>query len=188
MSIVNNDDFKIGYASTAMPVRYAVERRQWADAASIVPSAGAPPQVAAIAVWARGLGLARGGRPREAGTAIETLRQMEAQLRAADNDYWATQVGILAREVMAWSAQASGDPDGAVALMRVAADQEDAVEKLPVTPGPIVPAREQLGDLQLEQNHPSVALKEFETALANAPGRREALLAAAHASELSRQK
>jgi hypothetical protein len=42
--------------------------------------------------------------------------------------------------------------------------------------------------LQLEQNHPSVALKEFETALANAPGRREALLAAAHASELSRQK
>ena len=37
MSKLEMSDFKIGYASTAMPVRYAVERRQWADAASIVP-------------------------------------------------------------------------------------------------------------------------------------------------------
>ena len=54
---------------------------------------------------------------------------------------------------MAWSAQADGKPDEAVALMRAAADEEDAIEKLPVTPGPILPAREQLGDLLLEQNH-----------------------------------
>src|SRR6266700_8226820 len=55
----NAGDFKIGYASTAMPVRYAVERCQWVDAASINSPAGAPPHVVAIAVWARGLGLAR---------------------------------------------------------------------------------------------------------------------------------
>ena len=47
-------NFKISYAATAMPVRYAVERNQWPDAAGIVPPAGAPPQVVAIAVWARG--------------------------------------------------------------------------------------------------------------------------------------
>ncbi len=72
--------------------------------------------------------------------------------------------------------------------MREAADEEDAVEKLPVTPGPIVPAREQLGDLLLEQDHPGPALKEFQTALVNAPGRRGALQGAKRAAELSRHK
>ena len=62
----------------------------------------------------------------------------------------------------------------AVALMRASADEEDAIEKLPVTPGPIVPAREQLGYLLLEQKKPEKARKEFDTALANSPGRRGA--------------
>jgi len=67
---------------------------------------------------------------------------------------------------------------------REAADQEDAIEKLPVTPGPILPARELLGYLLLEQNHAARAMKEFETVLAKAPGRRGSLQGAAHASEL----
>jgi hypothetical protein len=188
MPNLNTGDFKIGYASTAMPVRYAVERSQWSDAAAIVPPAAAPPHVVAIAVWARGLGLARGGRAAEAQKEIDQLRQIEAQLRAAANDYWATQVDIMEREVMAWSAQADGKNGEAVAWLRKAADQEDAIEKLPVTPGPIVPAREQLGDLLLEQNHPDLASKEFETALAHAPGRRGALQGAARAAKLSRPK
>ena len=189
MPTLNAGDFKIAYASTAMPVRYAVERGQWADAAGIAPPTGAPPHVVAIAVWARGLGLARSGRAAEARTEIDRLRQIEEQLRTSGNNYWATQVGILTREVMAWSAQADRKRDEAAALMRASADEEDAIEKLPVTPGPIVPAREQLGYLLLEQNHPGLALKEFETALANAPGRRGALQGAAHAAAgLSGQK
>jgi hypothetical protein len=116
------------------------------------------------------------------------LGQIEQQLRTSGNDYWATQVAILKREVMAWSAQAERQPGEAVALMRKAADEEDAIEKLPVTPGPIVPAREQLGDLLLEQNHAGLALKEFKEVLVNAPGRRGALQGATRAAELSRQK
>ena len=185
---LNAGDFKIAYASTAMQVRYAVERGQWAEAAGIVPPAGAPPPVVAIAVWARGLGLARSGRAAEARTEVDRLRQIEEQLRTSGNNYWATQVGILTREVMAWSAQADRKPDEAAALMRASADEEDAIEKLPVTPGPIVPAREQLGYLLLEQNQQALALKEFETALANAPGRHGALQGAAHAAEPSGQK
>ena len=185
---LNAGDFKIAYASTAMQVRYAVERGQWAEAAGIVPPAGAPPPVVAIAVWARGLGLARSGRAAEARTEVDRLRQIEEQLRTSGNNYWATQVGILTREVMAWSAQADRKPDEAAALMRASADEEDAIEKLPVTPGPIIPAREQLGYLLQEQNHPGLALKEFEKALANAPGRHGALQGAAHAVELSAQK
>jgi hypothetical protein len=185
---LNVADFKIAYASTAMPVRYAIERGQWADAAGIVPPVGAPPQVVAIAVWARGLGLARRGHADEARTEIERLRKIEEQLRTSGNDYWATQVGILRREVMAWSAQADRKPNAAAALMRASADDEDAIEKLPVTPGPIFPAREQLGDLLLEQNQPALALREFEAALANGPGRRRALQGAALAAELSGQR
>lgn len=188
MQQLKASDFKAGYASTAMPVRYAVERGQWADAAGVVPPTGVPPHVVAIAVWARGVGLARSGHAAEARTEINRLRQIEEQLRTSGNDYWATQVGILTREVMAWSAQADRKPDEAAALMRTAADEEDAIEKLPVTPGPIVPAREQLGDLLLEQNHPGLAFKEFQTALVNAPGRRGALQGTARAAELSSQK
>ncbi len=177
-------DFTSAYASTAMPIRYAVERSRWADAASIVPPTSAPPQVAAIAVWSRGVGLARSGRAAEAHAEIERLQQIEEQLGASGNRYWATQAGILRREVMAWSAEAERKPEDAATLMRAAADEEDAIEKLPVTPGPIVPAREQLGDLLLEQNHAVAAGKEFQTALKNAPGRRGALLGAARAAKV----
>jgi tetratricopeptide (TPR) repeat protein len=188
MAELNTGDFKIGYAATAMPVRYAVERGRWSEAAGIVPPAPAPPHVIAIAVWARGLGLTRSGHVGEARAEIDRLQQIEDQLHTSSNEYWATQVGILKGEVMAWSAQASNKPDEAAALMRASADQEDGIEKLPVTPGPIVPAREQLGYLLLEQNHPDLALKEFETALANAPGRRGALQGAARAAEILGQK
>ena len=188
MEDLNAANFKVGYASTAMPIRYVVERGQWSDAAVLVPPTSAPPHVIAIAVWARGLGLARSGHAPEARAEIDRLRQIEEQLRTSGNDYWATQVGILKREVMAWSAQTDNQPHEAEALMRASADEEDAIEKLPVTPGPIVPAREQLGYLLLEQNHPALALKEFETALANAPGRRGALQGAARAAQLSAQR
>jgi tetratricopeptide (TPR) repeat protein len=182
------NDFKVGYAATAMPIRYAVERSQWAESASIVAPAGALPQVVAIAIWARGLGLSRSGRVAEAREAIDKLRQIEGELRASGNQYWAIQVKILTREVMAWSAQAVNKRDEAVVLMREAADDEDAIEKLPVTPGPIVPAREQLGYLLLKQNHPDLALKEFETSLVFAPGRRGALKGASRAADLCRQR
>jgi hypothetical protein len=199
MSALNTADFIIGYAFTAMPIRLAVERGEWADAAKVVSHEGVPPHVAAIAVWARGLGLSRSGHIAEAQAEAERLRQIEMQLRASgnqakasanqsNNDYWAAQVHILLREVMAWSAQASGKYEEAVTLLRDAADQEDGIEKLPVTPGPIVPAREQLGYLLLEQNHPELAATEFQTALANAPDRRGALQGAARAAELSSHK
>jgi len=186
MPKLNAGEFKSAYAVTAMPIRYAVERGQWDDAAGVIPPAGAPPQVVAIAVWARGLGLARTGRPAEARTEFDRLQRIEEQLRASDNNYWAAQVGILRREVLAWCAYADRKPDEAAALMRAAADEEDAIEKLPVTPGPILPAREQLGDLLLRQNQAGQAMKEFETALTNAPGRDGGRQGMVHAAELSK--
>jgi hypothetical protein len=174
-------DFKIGYAATAMPIRYTVEREQWSEAEKVVnPPHPAQPHVVAIAVWARGLGFARSGHAQEADKESETLRQIEDRLRSSGNGYWAAQVDIMRREVLAWSAQASNKPNEAAAILRGAADDEDGIEKLPVTPGPIIPAREQLGELLLEQGNPASASLAFQTVLVNAPGLRGALQGASH--------
>jgi len=175
MQNLDEREFKVGYASTAMPVRYAVERHQWKEAARIESPLGAPPHVVAIAVWARALGLARSGLPAEVRPEIDKLHELERQLRAAGNEYWAQQVRIQAMEAEAWLAQAQARSDDAQRLLRNAADEEDAIEKLPVTPGPIIPAREQLGDLLLLQHQPDQAVKEFQNALASTPNRRGSL-------------
>jgi tetratricopeptide (TPR) repeat protein len=183
MPDLNAASFKVGYAATAMPIRYVVERGQWAEAAQITPPpASAPPHVIAIGVWARGLGLARTGHADSSASAVQQLQQLQEELQKSGNAYWATQVGIMKREVQAWSLQAQGKQEAAVALLREAANEEDSIEKLPVTPGPIIPAREQLGDLLLEQNHPEQAAKEFETALVSSPGRRGSLQGASESA------
>ncbi len=187
MPNLNVGNFKTGYAATAMPIRYLVERHQWTEAAEIAPApASTPPQVAAIPVWARGLGLARSGHPADAAGTIQDLQRIEEKLRESGNEYWATQVGIMKREVMAWASQAQAKRQDALAQLREAADTEDSIEKLPVTPGPIIPAREQLGDLLLEQGHPELAAKEFQAALSAAPGRRGSLQGAAECAERMR--
>jgi tetratricopeptide (TPR) repeat protein len=184
MSPRQSADFKTGYAATAIPVRYAVERGKWQDAAEIRDPVAAPPQVVAIAVWARGLGLARDGHLEQAHREVVHLQELEEQLRAAGNQYWAAQTAILWREVLAWSAAGAGKQSEATTEMRRAADDEDAMEKLPVTPGPIVPAREQLGYLLLQLDQPCLAQKEFNRSLEFAPGRRGATQGSARAAEL----
>jgi hypothetical protein len=66
-----------------------------------------------------------------------------------------------------------------------AAELEDSTEKSPMTPGPIIPAREQLGDLLLEAKDPSGALREFETSLRSAPNRFNSLYGAAKAARMA---
>ena len=193
MPDLDMSDFKAAYAATAMPVRYLVERGDWAEAVTFVPFAGMPVEVDAIAIWARGLGMARSGHPGDANSPAYMLirlqlKDREDKLRRSGNSYWAMQVRILQREFEAWAAQAQNHPEEAVLLMRQAADEEDSVEKLPVTPGPILPAREQLGYLLLEQGHPQAALEEFQAALKEAPGRRGALEGARRAASAVKSK
>jgi Tfp pilus assembly protein PilF len=69
--------------------------------------------------------------------------------------------------------------------MRQAADREDKTEKSAVTPGPLAPAREQLGEMLLALKQPGPALAAFETTLKKEPNRYRALAGAAEAARAS---
>ena len=62
--------------------------------------------------------------------------------------------------------------------MRAAADQEDATEKNAITPGPLAPARELLGEMLLDAGKPAEALTAFEAVLRHEPNRFRALAGA----------
>ena len=178
-------DFKAGYAAAALPVRYAIERRAWAEAGAIEPRAESLPQVAALSYWGRAVGLARSGKTEAAEHEVAELQRCLEKIRTAQDEYWAAQVEIQLAEAGSWIAYAKGQKEEATALLRKAADQEDGLEKRPITPGPLVPAREQLGELLLESHQPREALREFEEGMANAPRRRGGLRGAAVAAELA---
>jgi len=182
MPTLQASQFKIGYAANAMPVRLAVERHDWDRAATLTPLPGSPPHVAAIIYWARALGHTRGKTPSSPDADIKALEECREKLRAMGNDYWAMQVDGMVKSAQAWKLKIDGDTAGAVAMLRAAADQEDGLEKLPVTPGPVVPAREQLAEMLLALHRPADALTEFKADLVLAPGRREALEGAAMAA------
>jgi tetratricopeptide (TPR) repeat protein len=183
MTSITASQFKEGYAATAMPVRLAVERRAWDSAASLQPLSQSPPHVAALAYWARALGRTRSEHPQSSDDDISKLDECRRALQSAGNSYWATQVDVLLKEAQAWRSAAKGESEAAIQSLRAAADEEDALEKLPVTPGPVVPAREQLGELLLELKRPQEALQEFRAALTSAPRRRGALMGAITAAE-----
>ena len=84
------------------------------------------------------------------------------------------------------SPQAS--PTKALTLMREAADREDATDKSAVTPGPIKPARELLGDMLMQLKRPAEALVAFETTLKKEPNRFRAIYGAARAAAAAGQR
>ena len=172
------------FARAAIPARYALERRAWADAARLEPVPSPFPQADAITYFARGLGAAHLSDRATARSAIASLEQSRDKLTRMKETYWANQVEIQRQEVVARLAFAEGKPLDALAGMRAVAAQEDKTDKAAVTPGPLAPAREQLGDLLLELKQPSEALKEFESTLVKEPNRFRSLYGAAEAARL----
>jgi tetratricopeptide (TPR) repeat protein len=173
------------YAQAAMPARLVVERGAWREAAQLQPSQSKFPFTEAITYQARAIGAARIGDPSAAKADLEQITQRRDALRAAKNDYWATEVEVMRLSAAGWTAFAENRADEALGLIRQAADLEDRNEKHPVTPGRILPAREQLGDMLMELKRPAEALKEYEHSQQREPDRFRGLYGAALAAEMA---
>jgi tetratricopeptide (TPR) repeat protein len=197
LSQVDPPSFKVAYALSAIPARYALERRQWSEAAKL--PLGHPVMTSfpwADFAWAtahthfaRAVGSARLGDAASARKAVEELTAIRNSLMEVRGGYdWGQQVDIERQVASAWVKYAEGAHEEALQLMRAAADLDDATEKHPVTPGAVLPAREQLGELLLELKQPGPALEAFETALHNTPNRFNAIYGAAHAATLSNNR
>ena len=172
------------FALAAIPARYALERQDWKQAAQLTPRATPFPYTEAMTWFARGLGTARMGQAPAARESVVALKQIRERLSDAGENYWARQVEIQELAVDAWAALAEGSKEQALRQMKKAAELEDGTEKSAVTPGPLAPARELLGEMLMQMNEPGQALEQFEATLAKEPGRFRALYGAGKTAQL----
>jgi tetratricopeptide (TPR) repeat protein len=171
------------YASAAVAARYALERGAWEEAAALAPIATAFPNADAITHFARAVGAARSGRASAAAPDVEKLSSLRDALSTAKDAYWAEQVDIERQIAVAWIAFADGQKAEAVRLMRAAADQEDRTDKAAISPGPIAPARELLGEMLLEAGDAKESLLAFEATMSKEPNRFRTAYGAARAAQ-----
>jgi hypothetical protein len=170
------------FAHAAIPARYCLERRAWAEAAKLEPLSSPFPYADAITYLARGLGAAHLNDSSTARASIASLEQIRDKLAKDGESYWSNQIEIQRREVAATLAFAEDHSENALTGMRGAADLEDKTEFATVTPGPLTPAREILGDMLLKLNRPTEALNEYEASLVKNPNRFWSLYGAAQAA------
>jgi hypothetical protein len=174
------------FALAAIPARYALERGAWSDAAALEPRKTPLPYTEAITQFARALGAARSGNAAAAKAEADRLSGLRDAL--ANDEYWAEQVDIQGKAAAAWALFADGKKDAALALLRTAAEQEESTEKSAVTPGPLAPASELLGEMLLEAQRAQEALAAFEATLKKEPNRFRALAGAARSAEAAGER
>lgn len=183
--------FKTAFHLASTRARYALERRAWSEAMSLVPREPSTldwdrfkwPE--AVTWFARGLGAAREGSVEEARAAADRLEWLEMAASQASEVLFARNIRILRLAVEAWLAHEEQDRGSSLALMREAAELEVSTPKHAVTPAPTLPTYELLGDLLLEQERPADALDAYRRSLELYPRRFNSLLGAARAARAS---
>jgi hypothetical protein len=178
---VSPANFKVAYAFAAIPARYALERKDWKQAAELkINPANFPwkdfPWQKAIFHFARLLGNVHINNVAAAEKELDTLKTLYDSLKDQINKAnEAAQVAIQIKASEAWIEYKKGNNEKALALMEAAAISEDGTEKHPVTPCAIIPARELLGDILLEMDQPAQAVSAFEQDLKLHADRRNGL-------------
>lgn len=186
----NESNFKAAFTYASSPARFALERGAWREAAALkIEPADFPwrefPWALSITHFARGVGAAKSGDIDGARSEEAAIKRLEAALAPTTLPYWREEVAVQRDLVDAAILAAQGKVDEALTIAAAAADREDAVDKHPVTPGEVLPARELYGDMLLEAGHAGDALAAFETVLSHAPNRLNALIGAARAAKAS---
>ena len=174
--------FPTAYALAAIPARMALEQKKWYQASQIKTKHPSYipwqkfPQVEAITYYARGLGAARSGDLSLAQQNLEVLNDLYRKTKLSSPDYWAPLVDAQRKVINSWISFGKGEKEQALVQLRQAADIEDSIDKNPVTPGAVLPARELLADMLLLEEDFSGALTAYKSILAISPNRLNSVL------------
>ncbi|HEV7445850.1 MAG TPA: hypothetical protein VGO18_24960 [Steroidobacteraceae bacterium] len=172
-------------AFAAIPVRYAMERGAWAEAAALQVPRTPYPQAEAITWFGRAGGAARSADLADARRDVDEIARLRAELASAHDAYWMEQLDVQAEAARAWIALGERRVDEAIASMLAAADREDRTEKHVAMENRLSPMRELLGELLLEASRPAEAQREFELSLTSVPNRFRSLAGAGRAAALA---
>lgn len=185
-------EFSAAYALASIRSRYTLERNDWAAAAILeipnVPHWASFPFMEALIEYAHALGRAHIGDLDGARKAIARMEQLRDATKDPKFDYFKRHLELQTQAASAWIACREGKKDEAIEMLRRSAEAEDVLGKHPVSPGALVPIREQLGDMLLERGRPAEAAREFQAALKIYPGRFRGLYGAALAEEQTGNK
>lgn len=188
------DSFASAYAIAAAQARIALERSDWEKAATLpvrthqTISWDKYPWFEAITYFSRGIGTARSGNIDAANTNLSRLNELYNRTRESGQDYWAILVDSQRKSVESWIMFSKGQKIQALELMTLAADLEDSVDKHPVTPGAVLPARELLGDMLIELGQYEESIAAYERALEISANRLRSLTGIKTAEQLSSDK
>ena len=177
--------FKTAFHLASTQARIPLETRDWKTAAAIVPAQPKGvdwqkfPWPEAIGWFAHGMGASHVDRHEDAAAGLARLSALEANATASKEILFARNIRVLRLELDAAIADAEGRDDIALSRLREAAALEAATPKHPVTPGPIVPAEEWLGEFLRAHGDEAGALAAYRRSLAQYPNRRNAVRAVA---------
>ncbi len=170
------------YNGGAMVARYSLERDDWEAATKLAVPTEQPAFVQAVTRFARALGHARLGHVEPARAELNELNHLTNVLIERKDTYWPIITDAQRMAAEAWVLHHEGKHAEAMAMAAQAADKEETVEKHPVTPGPLIPARELYGDILMLHNKPAEALAAYEATLKKEPNRLRTLAGAARAA------
>jgi len=168
-----------------MRAHYLVAGEQWADSslAWTLDTAGIGPVTRAMDAFALGYAALKRGDRAQVETEQHRLAELAERKANPDEDDGDIQVAaVLDKELRAVTSVADGKGEEAVATLRDAATQEEAIPAAFGPPDVVKPAPELLGEVLLAQGKPAEAQQAFTRALALAPRRSLSLLGLARAA------
>jgi tetratricopeptide (TPR) repeat protein len=158
---------------SSMRARYAIETRRW-DLLAHARDFGNVNELCAIGISA--------ARTSDIRTAEQTRQALADRSRAAQEGDMRPAIAVMEREVAGLIELARGRRDGAIEILRAAAQAEGEFPPPLGLPAPIKPAPELLGEVLLEIGRPREAVEPFERALQRNANRSLSVLGLARAA------